>query len=436
MKKTLTFILVIIAALFLVACNKGGSSSGKTQIEFWHMSPVGSESYSDMRKIIKKYNDSQDEFEVVGKGFAFWDYWDKLDTAISSKVAPDVGLSTLDDVVRRAAGGVLYNISELMANDTNDYKLEIDQYRENQLKFARYNGDLFAMPFTSTTRALFYNIDMFESIGLTEADVPKTWSELEEVAHKFDVFKDGRIERIGFDPTYGNAKYHNWLWQAGLDFFDENLLPTLNTPKHVEILEWVANFNNQYSRSQLQAFGEGNQMLGINPFAAERVAMIVEVDGLYQIIKDAGATFNYGVTSIPIPDENGIHVNWGSGFSIELYKNGKGDPDKMAGAFDFLKYLMSYQTQIDLAEANGWIMGHIQGMVDWTKGNKILEALLKEVDTAIDKVYIPYAPSWHGNDWEPFYSDVLEGRKTAAEALEAARNNYLQKKENYDKTNK
>lgn len=435
MKKLLLGFMLMISLVTLAACDGGGEAGDKIEIEFWHMSPVGSSSFSGMKSIISGFNDSQDKYFVKGTGFSFWDYWDKINVAISSRTAPDLGLSTIDDVEARAKSGALYNISDLMAADQSDNKMDLNEFRQSQLDFATYQGDLYAMPFSATTRVLYYNLDMFAEKGLTEADVPTTWDELHTVAKLFDEEdSNGRLTRLGFEPTYGNATYHGWLWQKGLDFFDENQMPTLNTPGHVEVLEWIMNFNNDIERSELTAFGEGNQTLGINPFASERVAMIVEVDGLYQIIKDAGATFNYGVAPIPIP-EGGTRVNWGSGFSIEMYDNGKNKTDKRDGTYEFLKYLLSKDIQKELAEVNGWIMSHISAMEEFVQGNEILEKLLAEVDYATDKQYIPYAPSWHGNDWQPYYNQALAGTLTAAEALEAARNNYIQKKQNYDAVN-
>lgn len=435
MKKLLLGFMLMISLVTLAACDGGGEAGDKIEIEFWHMSPVGSSSFSGMKSIISGFNDSQDKYFVKGTGFSFWDYWDKINVAISSRTAPDLGLSTIDDVEARAKSGALYNISDLMAADQSDNKMDLNEFRQSQLDFATYQGDLYAMPFSATTRVLYYNLDMFAEKGLTEADVPTTWDELHTVAKLFDEEdSNGRLTRLGFEPTYGNATYHGWLWQKGLDFFDENQMPTLNTPGHVEVLEWIMNFNNDIERSELTAFGEGNQTLGINPFASERVAMIVEVDGLYQIIKDAGATFNYGVAPIPIP-EGGTRVNWGSGFSIEMYDNGKNETDERDGTYEFLKYLLSKDIQKELAEVNGWIMSHISAMEEFVQGNEILEKLLAEVDYATDKQYIPYAPSWHGNDWQPYYNQALAGTLTAAEALEAARNNYIQKKQNYDAVN-
>jgi len=434
--KKLIVLLMIISSLFIITACQEDEAGDKITIDFWHMSPVGSTSYSGMRQIITQFNESQDKYFVKGTGFSFWDYWDKINVAVSSRTAPDLGLSTIDDVEARAKSGVLYNISELIEADTSGINtMDLAEFRQSQLDFATYEGDLYAMPFSATTRALYYNLDMFSELGLDQDDVPETWAELEALAKQFDVVNNNnQIERLGFDPTYGNATYHGWLWQKNLDFFDENKLPTLNTQGHVDVLNWIKNFNSNFTRAQLSSFGESNQLLGINVFAAERVAMIVDVDGLYQIIKDAGSTFNYGVAPIPIP-EGGRHVNWGSGFSIEMYDNNKNENDQRDGAFEFLKYLLSKDTQIEMAEVNGWIMSHISAMEEYVAGDPILEALLQEVDFAVDKVFIPYAPSWHGNDWQPYYTQALSGDLTVEQALAAARANYLQKKQNYDTVN-
>jgi len=427
------YLLLMLICLFFVIAGCGDDIGDRTEITFWHMSPVGSESYAATKQIIQRFNDSQDKFYVKGTGFSFWDYWDKLDVAISSRTAPDVGLSTLDDVISRASAGVLYNISDLMADDEESFDLE--DFYENQLEFAAYENDLYALPFTSTTRVLFYNLDLFAAAGLSEEDVPTTWSELHAVSKQLDIVDSkGNIQQLGFDPTYGEGTYHGFLWQKGLDFFDEDLNPTLNTQGHYEVLQWMVDFNTEYTRNQLDVFGDANEMLGINPFAAERVAMIIQNDGLYQIIKNAGATFNYGVTYIPVPDEDGIRVNWGSGFSIELYDNGKGNVVKKEGAYEFLKYLMSYETQIDLAIANGWIMASKSAMATVSADNAILARLIEEVAYAKDKIYIPYAPSWHGNDWQPYYTAAINREKTVQKALSEARAHYLQKRDNWQAT--
>lgn len=434
MKKKLYLVFITFLFISVLAACGNTSNDGKIEINFWHMSPVGSEGFREMRALINAFNESQDEIVVVGTGFSFWDYWDKINIAISSRTAPDIGFHTIDNMIIRAEAGVLHNISELMRQDTSLNNIEIDQFRTSQLDFLTYNDDFYALPLSATTRVLYYNLDMFESLGYGPDDVPTTWDELQVMARKFDLVESGRIVRLGFDPTYGNATYHGWLWQTGEDFFDANLNPTLNTQTHIDVLDWIVNFNDIYTRNQLASFGESNQLLGINVFAAEKVAMIVDSDGLYRVIEEAGATFNYGVASIPLPDENGIRVNWGSGFSIELYNNQKNEDAKKMASFEFLKYVMSYQTQIEFADASGWLTAHIQAMIDYTEDKPILRQILNEVDYAMDKVYVPYAPSWHAADWQTYYTQALGRDLTPAQALAEARTFYLEKKANFEAT--
>ncbi len=442
MKKPWILALFVLLAFSLSACGWFSDDEevpeGRIEISFWHMSPVGGDSYSGMRRIIREFNESQEQYFVRGTGINFWDYWDRINVAIAARNAPDIGFHTLDNVILRAQNNALYNISELIEADlaAGLPTIELEAFIENQLDFAAYNEQLYALPFTATTRVLYYNLDAFAEVGLTEADVPTTWSELYDVAKQLDKVSGTSIERIGFDPTYGQGTYHGFLWQNGLDFFDENLDVTLNTQAHVDVLEWMINFNTGdggFTRSQLNTFGEGNQMLGINPFAAGRVAMIIETDGLYQTMKLHGSDINFGVAPIPVPDEDGIRINWGSGFSIEMYNNE--DEERLEATWAFMKYLMDYETQIDLADVNGWLMGHYRAMETFVAGNPVLEALLEEVQFAVDKVYVPYAPNWHANDWQRYYDDALSERRTPAEVIAMARANYLQKQENWEAAN-
>ncbi len=434
MKKIALITLMLITVFTLAACNREDIGD-RIEIEFWHMSPVGSESYSGMRRIVREFNESQEEYFVRGTGINFWDYWDRVNIAIASGNAPDVGYHTLDNVILRASNQALYNISDMIQADIDNDVDTIDTsvFLDNQLEFASYDGDLYALPFSATVRMLYYNLDLFHDAGLTEADVPTNWDELYTVAKQIDDVDGNTINVLGFDPSFGEGWYHQYLWTAGLDFFDEDLNPTLNTDRHLEILEWMYTFNEEYPRSTLDAFGEANEMLGINPFAAGRVGMMIATDGLYETLRPLEGELNYGVAPIPLPDEDGVRVNWGSGFSIELYDNG--DAERRDGAWAFLKYIMDYDTQLDLADTIGWLMSNIPAMEAYAEGNEILEAFVKELDYAIDKVYVPYAPNWHAIDWDQFFQQGLSGELTAEQVLQQARNLYIEKRENYEAAN-
>jgi len=435
MKKLILLSLLLVAGFTLAACGEKEDIGDRTEINFWNISPVGSESYSGMRRIIRDFNESQDAYFVRSTGINFWDYWDRVNVAIASGNAPDVALHTIDNVVLRASNGALYNITELIEADiaAGRETIAVENYLENQLDVAAYDGNLYALPFSATTRVLYYNLDLFEEAGLSETDVPTTWSELHTVAKQLDDVSGNTINVLGFDPSFGEGTYKQFLWQSGLDYFDEDFNVTLDTPEHLEILEWMYDFNSEYSRSALDAFGEANEMLGINPFAAGNLGMMIASDGLYETLRPLGDSMRYGVAPIPLPDENGVRVNWGSGFSIEMYDNG--DEARKQGAWEFMKYLMTYEVQQDMAEVLGWLMSSIPAMTDYAEGNPILEAFIEELNYAVDKVYVPYAPNWHAVDWDQYFEEGLRGAMTAEEVLQAAISNYIQKRENYEAAN-
>ena len=436
MKKIFLIFTLFLLSFAMIACNNENDPEGATVINFWHMHPVGDDGYQGMRALIKRFNDTNDKNIIVkGTGLGFWDYGEKLNTSLSGGNAPDIGLSTLDDVAYRANGGVLVNLSELLEQDTSDNKPDVNDFLENQMKFATIDGTIYAFPYTATTRVLYYNLDLFEASGLTEADVPKNWEELKTVSDKITKLDDdGTLLTLGFSPTNGNNNFAAWLWQKGLDFFDDDLNPIVDRPEIEEVLRWVGEFNSEIPRETLSSFGSSNQLLGIDPFVGGKFGMIVDTDALYFKMKEAGNPFRYGVAPIPYPDD-GIRVNWASGFSLEMYINKKTTPERTKAVWEFYKFLLEADTQKEIASFAGGIQGNITAMKEFTADDPILTKLVVELEYAVDKRYVLYSPSWHGADWGPFYFNYLNGNITAKEALEQAQAFYLQKKSNWEKLN-
>ena len=83
-----------------------------------------------------------------------------------------------------------------------------------------FRGKKFVIPYTTDTRALYYNKDVMAEAGLDPETPPTTWEDLH--AQSLQVLKQdsaGRIERLGFTPTFGNPPVHvlffTLLWCTG-----------------------------------------------------------------------------------------------------------------------------------------------------------------------------------------------------------------------------
>lgn len=429
MKKLFSLLLVFLFSVTLVACNGDDEGKGKITITFWHTTPMGDPGYAEISKLVKEFNESQDEIYVKHVGYSFWDYWDKLDIVVAGGKAPDIGLNTLDDAKSRAMAGQIYNLQPLIERDNFDTSV----FYDNQLEFGTYNGDLYAFPFTATTRVLYYNLDLFEAAGLSEEDVPTTWSELYEVAKKLDQYDEkGNLVVLGFDPTTQEATYHGWLWTAGLDFFDDNNNPILDSDAHVAVLEWMRDFNKDIPKDKLDGFTAANQLLGLDPFTAGRTAMYIANDSLHYTLQRNQVQFRYGVSYIPVHDENGVRVNWGSGFSLEMFNNK--DEKKKEAAWTFYKYLLSKEVQLTYYHVTGWLMANKEAMEEPAKNDPILARLVEELQYARDKRFVEYAPAWHANDFQPFLDRALERNSDVKKILKEANDYYIQKRENYEAT--
>lgn len=407
------------------ASSAESASKERTQITFWHIIPEGSDGYESLDALITNFNNVQDEYEITHVGYPFLDYFSKMTTAFAGGVAPDVYMYTMDDVPTRAASGTIMDLTPYMEADQYDTS---DLY-EAEVEAGLYEGDQYALPMSSTCRVLWYNLDLFKAAGLSEADIPSTWEELYDVAHKMDIVENGVIEQLGFDPTAGEANYHQFLWQAGLDFFDEEGNPQLDQPGQREVLQWMVDFNKDYPNSQLQAFTDAGKTLAADGFVSGRLAMMVANDQKYAVLKNSEVDFEYGCVPMPVPAEGGVRSNWSSCWSLEAIQGT--DEAKMAGAWEFIKYMLEPENMKAFYDSQGWLTAS-RSANEMLRTDDIMNVLIDEIPYSREKAYFDFAPKWH-EDWNQFMEKAKAGTPVE-EVLAEAQKFYLEKRENFEAT--
>lgn len=122
---------------------------------------------------------------------------DKLLTAIAAGTPPDVFKFDRFIVAQFAAQGFLTDLTEFANRDG----IKADDYWDFAWEEANYNGKLYALPYDTDTRALWYNKDIFEEAGLDPEKPPQTLAELQEIADKLTVKgANDRITRWATSP--------------------------------------------------------------------------------------------------------------------------------------------------------------------------------------------------------------------------------------------
>lgn len=159
-------------------------------------------------EVVKRFNESQTDVKVNYE-FAgtYEETANKLTTALAAKQTPDV--SALSDVwwFKFYLAGALAPLNDFITAegiDRTDYvdSLINEGYRQDTQWW---------MPFARSTPLFYYNVDMFNEVGLEGP--PETWSAFAEIAPQL-VKKDGDTVTQSAFAHAGGASYIAWLFQC------------------------------------------------------------------------------------------------------------------------------------------------------------------------------------------------------------------------------
>lgn len=312
-----------------------GTEDAKVSIEFWHaMSGTGQES---LDSIVKGFNDSQDKYEVVAEfQGTYEESLTKLRGVGGTKDAPaitqvfEVGTKYMID------SGYIEPMQSFIDKDNYD----LSQLEENILNYYKVDGELYSMPFNSSTPVMVYNKEAFKEAGLDPEKAPETFSEVIDAAAKL---KKG--EMYGFSMlTYGWFFEQLVATQGGLYVDEDNgrsgdaTEALFNGPEGLNVFNFLDTMN------KAGTFGNfGTNWDDIRAaFASGKVAMYMDSSaGVAGAITNA--PFDVGVAYIPHADEverNGVVIG---GASLWMSK-GIAEEEQQA-AWEFMKYLTTPEVQ-------------------------------------------------------------------------------------------
>ena len=236
-----------------------------------------------------------DKFEAENPGVKLnlevvsWnDVYSVVDTRIANKNAPDI--LNIDVFANYANEGLLLPVSDYCPEDlySDFFPSFIDQ--------SVIDGVVWAVPDLASARALYYNVDMFEEVGV---EPPTTWAELEDVSQAILDYYDGEVYPWGIDMTTdeGQAAFAYYTWGNGGGFVDGNGAWAVNSDANVEAIEFAVSLvNNGYTNPNpaTQTRYDLQDM-----FAAGKMAMVIAPNSLPTYVSDKGGEINMATAAIP-----------------------------------------------------------------------------------------------------------------------------------------
>lgn len=390
----------------------GSMASSQTTITFWHIYD-GGDALDFIGEVVDQFNADNPDIVVQHLGTNFWDYWTRLTTAMAAGTGPDVALNDLGNVASRAAIGVIHSLDEFLGDDG------LDAYWPAAHPMLQHDGSVYALPMETDVRALYYNRALFAEVGLDPDSPPADWAQLSEYVDLLTVqAANGRLTRVGFNPTLGNLGFYTMAWLNGAEFVGEDGRLVLNSPEAVETLEFMVDLVNRYGQRDMTAFTASFGSGASDPFLSGQVAMIAENNTYGAHIRRFAPDLDFGVAPLP---NNDSPASWSNGFSLEMTASTR-SPE---AAWRFMNYLMSAEVQAAYALRNGSMVGNQEAATaPELMADEVWAVMVEQMGVSRFRPFQMEAPTWYDSALQPEVDAALLGRKSAQQALDDAQASY------------
>src|ERR1700751_4977515 len=337
--------LAVAGTLALAACSSGGGSSsggsGATTLKLvvadYGTGPSNaSAKYWD--GIVTAFEKVHPDIKVNVTSIAWTNFDQQVQTMIQNKQSPDI--TEGDYFSNYAQDGLLYPASDVLSDPGNLLQTFKAQ--------GTYNGVQYGMPFTTSSRTLFYDKKLFAQAGITSA--PQTWADVQTDAAKITKMGD-----VGFALPLGaeEAQAESLLWMLGDGGgYQTDGKYTIDSAANVTAFTFLKGLVSAGDTEPNP--GTVNRTDLWQEFAQGKVGMINGSPALIPIIQAGGVLQASDWTSVPIAGKAGpLTTTPGVCDNVAAFKP-KGHQAAIKEFLDFAyqdKYQLAFDKEYDLLPA-------------------------------------------------------------------------------------
>ena len=389
-----------------------------TEITFWHA--MGGVNGEAMEYLVDQFNkENEYGIKVVSEyQGSYDDALNKLKSAQLGNMGAD--LVQVYDIGTRFMidSDWIIPIQDFM--DKDDYKVNLE---ENIAAYYTVNNELYSMPFNSSTPILYYNADMFKAAGIDAA--PATFNEIEKISDALKT-KGGAKEVISLG-IYGWF-FEQFLCKQGLNYADngngrKSAATAVEFDSNGGALQILEAWKKLYDEGIAPNVGRGGDA-GLADFSSGKAAITLgSTASLKQILEDVNGKFEVGTAYFPATgddDKGGVSIGGASLWALD-----NGDDKKAAATWEFIKFLVSAESQAYWNAQTGYFPVTTDAYNEEIFKNNIAE--YPQFQTAIDQLH-DSAPQYAGALLSVFsearatveteIENMLNGKQTSEEAVE------------------
>ncbi|MFC5447735.1 ABC transporter substrate-binding protein [Paenibacillus aestuarii] len=253
MKKILTWVLVLVFTLSLVACSSNSSqtasSSGSGEkVELTLAYPGGDEKKDDLEKFLKKFTDKYPNIKVkliFVPNNSWADYFNKLQTMAAGGNSPDVIRVAIEGIQMFVKSGMALPLDDYMKSDPAALENYDDFHTKLQSAFV-IDNKTYGFAWDWNNVVVHFNTDMLKKANLPVPDKNWTKDDFLKYAQAMTTEENGK-------KTYGFAipNYYfgasAWLLNNDTNVLNADMTKsTLDDPKAIEVMQFFQDLIYKY----------------------------------------------------------------------------------------------------------------------------------------------------------------------------------------------
>ena len=334
-------------AVGLTACGSGFSSGGSTQDNTKPLSVlIGSSGAAETAAVKSAVAAWSKTSGIKATVTVASDLNQQLAQGFSSGKPSDVFYLSTDALAGYAANGSLYSYGDKLSNKSDFYP--------NLVKSFTYNNKLVCAPKDFSTLQLIINTDLWQKAGLTDADIPTTWDQLQTVATKLTT---GSQTGLVIGGEY--ARIGAFMTQAGGNLMNaDSTKATADSDANVKALDYV---KQNLTAGDFKFAADVGAGWGGEAFGKQLGAMTIEGNWITGSQTADYPNIKYKVVPLPKGPAGAGTLQFSNCWGFAA------DSANKTGALDLVQKLTTKSDQLAFAKAFG-VMPSIQSAAsEWKK---------------------------------------------------------------------
>lgn len=208
----------------------------------------------------------------------------QLAQGFSSNTPPDLFYMDPSKLGTYAKAGDLWPYGDQLPNKADFYPALTQSFT--------FDGKLYCAPKDQSTLALWINTEDWKAAGLTDADIPTNWDQLDAVAKKLST--DGRVG-LSISPT--RDRVDAFLVQnGGYLVNDDGTQATVNSEQNVQALTFV---KKMLTDGAMKWSSDLNTGWGGEAFGTNKAAMTIEGPWMFGALTSDYPNIKYKIVPLP-----------------------------------------------------------------------------------------------------------------------------------------